>query len=319
MSLAEVVANKKILFICPVFHHYHLSIQQCLRQNGAVVYFIPAFRESWLSRVSGRDKKKQASEYYADRFSKIKHVTLDLLFQIKGEDIEYDILQDQMSRCRASVMYQWDSLNNCKYLHLTSLFDKVYTFDRTDASVYPGLKYLQLFYEENNIAAKQKQYDLLSVAGYSHWRHDLTNRIFQLAKKNNLSVYVHLYTPFKTLVRLWFSRRRVNFKLIYTRRVGPKKYAQLLAASSTVLDIPISNQAGISIRTIETIGAKKKLITTNKNVHFEQFFSPESILIIDENIDEQDLVGFIKKEIHIATNIEALKLDNWLKQIILST
>jgi hypothetical protein len=132
-------------------------------------------------------------------------------------------------------------------------------------------------------------------------------------------VYVHLYTPFKTLVRLWFSRRRVNFKLIYTRRVGPKKYAQLLAASSTVLDIPISNQAGISIRTIETIGAKKKLITTNKNVHFEQFFSPESILIIDENIDEQDLVGFIKKEIHIETNIETLKLDNWLKQIILST
>jgi hypothetical protein len=119
-------------------------------------------------------------------------------------------------------------------------------------------------------------------------------------------------------VRLWFSGRHVNFRLIHTRRIGPKEYAQLLAASSTVLDIPIPNQTGISIRTIETIGAKRKLITTNKNVHFEEFFTPESILIIDKNIDEQDLISFIKEKIQIATNIEELRLDNWLKKIILS-
>ena len=40
-------------------------------------------------------------------------------------------------------------------------------------------------------------------------------------------------------------------------------------------------QTGLTMRTIETLGAKKKLITTNPHVKEYDFYRPENILIVD--------------------------------------
>lgn len=40
-------------------------------------------------------------------------------------------------------------------------------------------------------------------------------------------------------------------------------------------------QTGLTMRTIESIGAQKKLITTNRDIVNYDFYRPENILIVD--------------------------------------
>jgi hypothetical protein len=55
----------------------------------------------------------------------------------------------------------------------------------------------------------------------------------------------------------------------------------VFAESLAVVDIEHPNQRGLTIRTFETIGAGKKLITTNKSVVNYDFYSSGNVFVID--------------------------------------
>ncbi len=71
------------------------------------------------------------------------------------------------------------------------------------------------------------------------------------------------------------------------------------------------------MRTLETLGARKKLVTTNSSVKFYDFYSEDNISIIDRNnpvISERFLnTPYKNVEPHV---YRRYSLSGWLEEII---
>lgn len=58
---------------------------------------------------------------------------------------------------------------------------------------------------------------------------------------------------------------------------------ELYKKSRIIVDVQHPKQTGLTLRTMEALGAKRKLITTNSDVEFYDFYNPTNILIVDRN------------------------------------
>jgi hypothetical protein len=78
-------------------------------------------------------------------------------------------------------------------------------------------------------------------------------------------------------------------------RFAPLPYREVLrvmGASRGIVDVEHPRQRGLTMRTLEVIGAGRKLLTTNLNVKNYPFFSPERIAIIDRHRPRLDPAFF---------------------------
>lgn len=80
--------GKKILFICPVFHNYHLLIIDLLEKEGAEVFFYPEKVDGLKFKIINNYYKNRLGEfqelYYNRIISDISNIKFDILFVIRG-------------------------------------------------------------------------------------------------------------------------------------------------------------------------------------------------------------------------------------------
>ena len=55
--------------------------------------------------------------------------------------------------------------------------------------------------------------------------------------------------------------------------------------SKCILDAPQAGQSGLTIRSIECLGAKRKLITTNEDIKKYDFYNENNILVFNDNLE----------------------------------
>ena len=90
----------------------------------------------------------------------------------------------------------------------------------------------------------------------------------------------------------------------------------MLFKSKCILDAPQAGQTGLTIRTIECLGAKRKLITTNSDIRNYDFYNESNILVFNESVD-LDSVFFTSEYKDIPKDIyEKYSLRNWLKTML---
>ena len=85
----------------------------------------------------------------------------------------------------------------------------------------------------------------------------------------------------------------IPFKNIKFKPLSIEDTAKLYDKSKIVIDYTTPSQTGLSMRTIECLGHECKIITNNKNIKFEKFYSEENVFIYDDNI--KILPEFIEK------------------------
>ena len=95
---------------------------------------------------------------------------------------------------------------------------------------------------------------------------------------------------------------------------------EITKKSRCILDFPYACQEGLTMRTIEALGAKCKLITTNKNIIQYDFYNEKNIYIIDPitmNLPDEE---FILSEYEDIPNDMYLyySLDSWIEWLISS-
>ena len=73
-----------------------------------------------------------------------------------------------------------------------------------------------------------------------------------------------------------------------------KEMNDIYEGSKCVLDSAQAGQLGLTIRVLEALGAKKKIITTNEDIVNYDFYRPENIYVYDGNIDLNNV--FFKSE-----------------------
>ena len=85
-----------------------------------------------------------------------------------------------------------------------------------------------------------------------------------------------------------------------------------------MLDVSRAGQQGLSFRVFESMGLKKKLITTNTDVVTYDFYNPENIFVITDINDIQIPESFFSTPyVDIPKNIsDKYLIDNWVDELI---
>ncbi|WP_222427885.1 hypothetical protein [Sporomusa sp. KB1] len=134
-----------------------------------------------------------------------------------------------------------------------------------------------------------------------------------------MKVYIHIFTGrwnylINKIKQLNFSKDPEYIKF---NTLSLKENAELTKNSKILLDIQHPTQKGLTMRTIEALAAKAKLITTNSDVVKYDFYNTNNILIVDRENPMIDLKFLTAPYEDIQEAIvERYSLTNWIKKIL---
>lgn len=195
-----------------------------------------------------------------------------------------------VSKSKDIKVFFWNSMGKDKSLkgHLRSkkvekMKKKVefLTFDFLDAKKY-GFKITnQICYDPDKYFVKTnllKDSDVYFV-GLDKGRYEILNSIYENITSLGFSCDFNI-------VRDRFSPVKINPYFGFNSLTFEDNIAHI-NKTKTLLEIVKENQTGLTMRTLESLCFKKKLITNNKNIENYEFYSPKNIFILgkDENIE----------------------------------
>ena len=314
-----MITNKNIILIAPNYYSYHNQIINVLKEKGNQVDFIEDKNYGFIFTICSKSNyllEKYKNIHAKKILKKLENGNYDFMIVIGGKtpNIEFwEYVNKNFSIKK--ILYQWDSFKNFDYRRMIPYFDSIKTFDSIDAEVL-NIEYQQLFYNNEQITQSvNEDIDLLFIGIWHSDRLNILNQIVEFAEKNKLNYCCKVYYPIYMYIYLVYIKKHFKpskffiFKSIPLRDV--LKYYQ---RAKCIIDINHPNQTGLTMRTIETIGAGKKLITTNTYIKNEEFYNKKMIQIIDrEKIEiDDDFFKFNEKY----KNIEKLEISNWIDQLL---
>lgn len=292
----------RVLFISPRTFDYEKEIKAELELAGCQVDWHDDRPASTpLVKALIRFRPELVATMCDRYFDRIIHdaraIAYDAVFVIKGEAISAErlrMLRESQPTARF-LYYSWDSLKNFKNGEVKlSYFDKAYSFDRLDTVNIPHVRHLPLFYISvyEAMAARQAEKNandigMLFLGTVHSDRYAVVRRIVATARRAGMTlpVYTHFYYQSKWVmaVRKLFDRdfRAIPWKDVQWHSLNKQQILDLFSRSEIVLDIHHPGQTGLTMRTIECLGAGKKMITTNADVVSYDFYRPENILVVD--------------------------------------
>lgn len=292
--------GKKVLFFAPgTVNSYGYEIKKVMESYGAEVkIYEERPSESTLLKIFFRVCRGCVSWYikrYVDNIIKENlQDNFDYIFIIRGEVFSRYIVEKLRESYKEAkyILYLWDSLENNDKREIFSLFDKVFSFDKVDVAKHKELIFRPLFYlEEYRLIADNAQEcdnDLLFI-GTVH--SDRFSFICQLEKCfNNYNLNTYFYMLFKSrilyLIKRMFDKafKSTKMKDFHFVPLNKKEVLRNVARSRLSLDAQHPQQTGLTIRSIEMLGAKRKLITTNSEIKAYDFYDENNILVVDKEI-----------------------------------
>lgn len=291
------IKDKNILFISPRFFNYEIEVLLKLKELGANVYYIDdrfdnGILVKGLLRLGLGKKflKNKILNYFVNSLKQSNFSKVDYVFALTPEAFSEDIIKKykELLPDARFLLYMWDSFQNRKNTkNIIDLFDAKFSFDVSDCKEY-NLIYLPLFFidDYSHITQTGKfDYDLTFIGTAHSDRYYLVKKI-----KNQLLGYKFFeYYYFQNILLLLYNKLtnrrfyKVRFKDITYTPLEKKALLHIIEKSKTIIDIQHPKQEGLTIRLIEMIGAKRKVITTNKNVKNFDFYCSNNILVIDRD------------------------------------
>ena len=291
------LSGKRILFIAPTFCGYERLIEAELEAHGATVdYFSDRpggdFLTKSLIRIDRRLLAARTNRYYDRIIESARAHRYDHILIVRGEAISLARLRklrEAQPAARLSL-YLWDSMHyNPNARLIWREFDRVFSFDRSDADANPRIAFLPLFYgrEFERAAADNgpREYDACFIGTIHTDRYKVLEKVVGALEARGRKVFVFCYYPSKTLYRLRaaldpgfrrFARRYLSFTGMKLPEV-----VDHIARSRAVIDINRPSQLGLTMRTVEAAGAQRRLITTNEDIVNYDLYSPEGVLVVD--------------------------------------
>ena len=294
-----VAGREHVLLVCPLTFSYHVSISECLQTIGYDVTW-------WNDRASSATWYKLAlrlfpawtirwsEQVFLNRLSQLNAESISHILVIKGEGMSPRVLLTiRVAFPSASMgLYLWDSAENVKSVsNNLPAFDSVATFDPADARTF-GWTYRPLFWRNisfGNGVPAQTLFDWCFIGTIHSDRHSVIHRLRQGGGTHVRNfVFSYFQSPLILLIRslidwtIWVAPSGT----LSTKSLPADVVAQKVASSKAVLDVEHPRQRGLTMRTIETLMAGKKLITTNKLILNSNLYHPSRIQVICRNEPE---------------------------------
>jgi hypothetical protein len=323
--------GKRILFIAPRFFGYEQLIKTELEEQGASVDYYDDrpggdFLTKALIRVDRRLLARKTNLYYGSIVVSSRGRDYDHIFIVRAEAISATKLRElKVEHPRARVtLYLWDSMNyNPNAKQLLDCFDSVWSFDRDDANAFEKVRFLPLFYAKGfastSYPAQHYEYDACFIGTLHTNRYKVLEKIVDQLQSNGDKVFLYCYYPSKTLFRLRSlvdsGFRRFGRKYLKFESIPLSKTIEYFEKSRIIIDINRPAQLGLTIRTIETLGARRKLLTTNKDVVNYDLYDPSWVHIADR--DAPKISEIINDEVPVfdENNWEKYSVGRWIATI----
>ena len=326
-----VFSGKRVLLLSPTFFGYDQEIARELRLMGAEVdVFDTRPSNDLLTKVALRLTPTLTVQKTRAYHRKLLTASsdYDYVLVIRGEGLTPEIVGAYRQRFAAAkfVYYSYDAASeNPLVLVFKELFDRCYSFNPTDVKKYSSLIYEPLFYirkygEIKNIDFPNRQLDLSFVGTFRADRYKSIQNIIQFLPEN-LKTYYFFFHPsqkiFQTFKLLSRAYRGIDSSLIHFTSMSSQRISEILEQSKAVVDVQKPHQTGLTMRTIETLGASRKLITTNVNVKNHDFYNPNNIHVFDPlhpNIPQE----FFEQPYQSLPQqiLERYSLKSWLKRVL---
>ncbi len=328
--------KKKILLIAPVFFDYYKEMLRELNKLGFEAHYIcDAPSNSILSKALGRINKnlikKPTTKYFNDEvFPKITSENYDYVLVIGGMTFAFTpkMLETikRYQRKAEFILYQWDSEKNLPYsVGIHQYFDRIYSFDRSDCSDSLKYRFLPLFYTEiyenmPNIENVEIKYDC-SYVGTAHplkykCVKDMSSSLKDIMPRQFIFNYMPSklkYIYHKLTAKEFRDAKMSDFQ---TEKLSASSTMQIFKESKCILDAPQAGQTGLTIRTIECLGANRKIITTNEDIINYDFYLPSNILVYKGSINTKDKFFETPYEELPIEIYKKYSLKSWLETMI---
>ena len=252
-------------------------------------------------------------------FTFLKDNEYDYIFVLVGKGLnisEFKLFLTTQTKAK-KILYLWDDVARVhEFKDYKDCFDVIYSFDKMDCKKY-GLLFLPLFYTPEYEYGNEKKIFDFSFTGWLHSeREQFVEYIYKLNTKRKWFVWLRttrLHALYEFLSTLGKKKPSTFYKY---KDLSMRESALLMKNSRIVIDMPYDNQNGLSIRTIESLAAQCKLITTNRDVKNYDFYNQKNILIVDRHNPDIPETFINEEYIDIPSYIrDKYSLNNWIRVI----
>ena len=289
------IKGKRILFFGLETMGYEKKILAKMQELGSVVDYhserpVSSQFGKAIVKIAPTILDKKTEKYYHDILESHKGTKYDIVFIMKCDTPTVSVLKEIRDYFPEAELrlHMWDSLVNIPNIDKKlELFDRITSFDRKDCEKHPEFGFRPLFYLDSFTEDSQEKIRFdVSFCGTIHSdRYTVLENIRKQCEDNGMKFYGYYYMQSK--LAYWYLKlrdkrfRHVPMKKLRFQTIGADKVNRIFNASRAIVDIQHPSQTGLTMRTIETLGAKKKLITTNSDIKNYDFYNENNVCVID--------------------------------------
>lgn len=245
------------------------------------------------------------------------NLKVDYTLVIRPDYFSAETLQFLKSKTNQLIAYQWDGLDRYpKAKALIPIFDCFFLFDVDDYKTYklthPNVFSTTNFYFDfEEVIPEIRNKEVFFIGSFIENRMDEIIHLTKIFNDLKLNANINLLV-FDKKTSSRYKETGINFiykGLTYLEALEKVKKAEI------VLDVADSVHNGLSFRVFESIGFRKKLITTNSLVLEYDFYHPNNIFVLNNNFD--DLQDFLQLP-YVAIDKDIVKkysFSNWISYI----
>lgn len=235
--------------------------------------------------------------------------SIDTAIYIKADFLSPATIQAINKKSRKSVFIISDSINRYpKTKKILSLFDKVFSFEKKDCEKYHLNFKTNFIYKAIDRVPSIYKYKVFNISSYDN-RFPVLEKIAKALYRMKINSKIIVFKP----------KRNSEPYLEFTNSPLPiSKINTYMEESEIMLDVSRNRQQGLSFRVFESMGLKKKLITTNTDIVTYDFYNPKNIFIITDlnNIHIPESF-FNTPYVEVPKNIsDKYLIDNWVDELI---
>jgi len=213
------------------------------------------------------------------------------------------------------IQYYQNKVRHPHYIKLAREYGwDVWTFNPTDAKKY-GIKINPAFgskkYFDQFKTKEPTEYDIVFI-GRCKGRMDYIRNLASEPTVSGLRWYLYFVThPF---YKRYLSRED---RKIYKKPLPYEKTLEIVAKSTSVLEVQDTGADGVILRNIEAMFMEKKTISTNARLKEMDFYHPDNIFIIGDD-DISKLPQFIKTPYHPIDEeiLSRYTVDAWINRFL---
>lgn len=278
-----------------VLKENNLNVDICNVYKNGIIYKL-AKRNRFLINFSFDTWKKN-----------IKTYDIVIIFDTYYNDgfINYIYKKNPHTRI---IFYCWNTIKTiADRINVEPLFkDKrieMWSYNKNDCEKY-NMKYNPQFWNKQLISTTQDDYIGISFIGSQKKRINYLEDIYQYCKSNNLKTYFYV-TGYKGE----FNKNKTEEFMPYDKYI-----TEIAINSHAILDLVNDENYGLTLRPLEALFLKKKLITNYYDIINENFYSPNNIYLLGK--EKRSIKDFLIEPYCDINDdiIDYYDCTNWIKR-----